>query len=188
MIMREYVLPGARRTAARAREVRRGRAARRRPRRQSATAGRQPRERSACSLKRPGAAQAAEARGGYAAVVLATPLERSGGLRLTGVGAPPRPRRFQRTVTTFVRGRLAPAWFGVARLPGARPPVRRAHPVLAPACPARLSAHATTCHFAARPAGCAADRKRPARLRGPLPAPSPSRLPPPPPTADSPGI
>ena len=55
---------------------------------------------------------------GYAAVVLATPLERSGGLRLHGVGPLPRLRSYQRTVTTFVRGRLDPAWFGVARLPG----------------------------------------------------------------------
>ena len=55
---------------------------------------------------------------GYAAVVLATPLERSGGLRLRGVGHRPRLRSYQRTVTTFVRGRLDPAWFGVARLPG----------------------------------------------------------------------
>ncbi len=57
--------------------------------------------------------------GGYAAVALATPLERSGGLTLTGVESVPPARQFQRTVTTFVRGRLAPAWFGVTRLPGA---------------------------------------------------------------------
>jgi hypothetical protein len=125
-------------------------------------------------------------RSGYDAVVLATPLERSGGLRLRGVGAPPRPRRFQRTVTTFVRGRLAPAWFGVAWLPGARPPGRRVHPVLAAACPSRhmismcnrMSLCSTACRLPT------ADRC-PARLRGPLPAPSSPRLLPPPPQADS---
>ena len=74
---------------------------------------------SSC-LRRPRALrQAGTVVAGYAAVVLATPLERSGGLRLHGVGAQPRTRPYQRTVTTFVRGRLDPAWFGVARLPGA---------------------------------------------------------------------
>ncbi|KAK9839631.1 hypothetical protein WJX81_001751 [Elliptochloris bilobata] len=66
---------------------------------------------------RSAADEAEEVVGGYAAVVLATPLERSGGLCLKGVGPAPRERRFQRTVTTFVRGRLDPAYFGVARLP-----------------------------------------------------------------------
>lgn len=54
----------------------------------------------------------------YDAVVIAAPLELAG-LQLRGFNVPDIPqRRFKRTVTTIVAGRLRPAYFGVRKLPG----------------------------------------------------------------------
>ena len=63
-------------------------------------------------------------KGPYAAVVLAAPLEQSQ-LQFSGFEPPSIPtRKYQTTVTTIVRGSLAPSFFNVATVPpgGQTPP------------------------------------------------------------------
>jgi hypothetical protein len=61
--------------------------------------------------------------GPFDAVVIATPLE-AAKLGFVGMDLPHIPhRKYQRTVSTVIRGKLDPAYFGVTAMPGGNAPL-----------------------------------------------------------------